>query len=131
MERDALSKAQNQVTQALRHMDDARKVQSLIQPLDAINIDQGHFISDVMFDSIFTDMAQNDRIKASEAQVERAVAQLEKTQVPEQQERVRRSKTEVLLAGQRLESARMELQRIRAEAFEKLVGDDQPPEYSG
>ncbi|KAI7125311.1 hypothetical protein KC352_g32199, partial [Hortaea werneckii] len=95
------------------------------------DIDQGHFISDVMFDSIFTDMAQNDRIKASEAQVERAVAQLEKMQVPEQQERVRRAKTEVVLAGQRLESARMELQRIRAEAFEKLAGDDQPPEYSG
>ncbi|TKA24832.1 hypothetical protein B0A50_06561 [Salinomyces thailandicus] len=130
MERDGLSKAQNSVTQALRHMDEAVRTQPAIRRFSEVTIDQGHLISDVMFDSIFTDMAQHDRIKSSEAQVQKAVQQV-RGQVPEQGKRVEEAEARRRQAGHDLEEARKELQRIRAEAFERLAGGGGgPPAYS-
>ena len=61
MERDALSQASVGISEALRHMDEARRLQPAITLLREIHIDMGHFVSDVMFDNIFSDMAQHDR----------------------------------------------------------------------
>ena len=140
MERDALSKAQNGVTQALRHMDEARRAQPAISALTNISIDQGHFISDVMFDSIFTDLAQHDRIRASQTQVDEAVRQLGRELVPAQAGRVTEARARLQEAGGLLEGARKELQRVRAEAFERVEAGgggggggagDEPPAYTG
>jgi hypothetical protein len=73
MERDALSRAQVNVSESLRHMDEARRCQPAIPTLQNVNIDNGHMISDVLFDNIFTDMAQHDRIKNSNMQLQKAV----------------------------------------------------------
>jgi hypothetical protein len=122
MERDSLSRAQNNITQVSWKMSEASRAQPAIRPLSQVNIDQGHFISDVLFDNIFTDMAQHDRIKGSAAQVEQAAALL-KQQIVEQQQRFRDASAQLKQASQNLEDARKELQRIRAEAFERLSGD--------
>ncbi|KAK4555730.1 hypothetical protein LTR86_006950 [Recurvomyces mirabilis] len=139
MERDALARAQNQVTQASWHMEEARRVQPIIRPLSQVNIDMGHFISDVLFDNIFTDMAQHDRIKSSNAQLQRAFQELQ-AQLGDQQQRFREAESQTKQASQSLDEARVELQRVRAEAFERLGGrggeagftggDEAPPSYS-
>ncbi|KAK5155255.1 hypothetical protein LTS14_006210 [Recurvomyces mirabilis] len=139
MERDALARAQNQVTQASWHIEEARRVQPIIRPLSQVNIDMGHFISDVMFDNIFTDMAQHDRIKSSNTQLQRAFQELQ-AQLGDQQQRFREAESQTKQASQSLDEARVELQRVRAEAFERFggrggeagptVGDEAPPTYS-
>ncbi|KXT17658.1 hypothetical protein AC579_9048 [Pseudocercospora musae] len=132
MERDALANAQNNVHGATRHLNEARRIQPAIKPLSDITIDQGHFFSDVMFDNIFTDMAQHERIQKSEMEMRNAGQQLE-AQALEQRNRCAEADKRKGQAGSDLEAARMELQRIRAEAFERVAGSgglgEAPPRY--
>lgn len=137
MERDALSRASVAISEALRHMDHARHLQPAIRELDQVNIDMGHMVSDMLFDNIFTDMAQHDRIKASDAQLQRAGAQLQE-QIRLQLERAGGAKAQLAQATENTEGARLELQRIRAEAFEVLASGgawnestEAPPPYTG
>lgn len=120
MERDALSRAQVEVTESLRHMDEARRCQPAIPQLSGINIDHGHMISDVFFDNIFSDMAQHDRIKNSNTQLQQAISQckdLLDKQKRTFQDAVRKSRD----ADDATANSRLELQRIRAEAFERFA----------
>lgn len=121
MERDALAKAQNNVHAVIRHMDNAQRLQPSIRPLSDITIDQGHMFSDVLFDNVFTDMAQHDRIEQSEQQMVQAMRQLQQ-QIGEQKGRAAEADRRVQGAVAELEAARGELQRVRAEAFERLAG---------
>jgi len=121
MERDALSQAAVGISEALRHMDEARRLQPAITHLREVHIDMGHIISDVMFDNIFTDMAQHDRIHASNNQLMEAMAQL-KEQIALQIQRAQSAKLALNQGKASMEEARVELQNIRAEAFERLAG---------
>ncbi|KAG9599821.1 hypothetical protein KCU77_g3563, partial [Aureobasidium melanogenum] len=128
MERDALSRAQVGVSESLRHMDEARRCQPAIPPLSEINIDNGHFISDVLFDNIFTDMAQHDRIKNSAMQLHKALQQCK--EILEKQKRTyHEAAAQSTQATEALNSSRFELQRIRAEAFERFAGQGAPPPF--
>lgn len=128
MERDALAKGQMQLTNALRHYGEAMRMQPAIPPLSNVNIDHGHLISDVLFDNIFTDMAQHDRIKSAHAQMERAAVQL-REETGRQEERAKGSGQQLKEAKGHLEGARKRLQGIRSEAFEQYAGGA-PPAYS-
>ena len=128
MERDALSRAQISITQSLRHMDEAQRNQPCLPPLQAINIDHGHFVSDVLFDNIFTDMAQHDRIKASDQQVRSAVMQCREL-LEGQRRRAREAEEISREAGRRTYAARFELQKVRSEAFERFAVEVPPPPY--
>ncbi|KXT01004.1 hypothetical protein AC578_4421 [Pseudocercospora eumusae] len=132
MERDALANAQNNVHAATRHLNEARRIQPAIKPLSDITIDQGHFFSDVMFDNIFTDLRQHERIQRSENEMRNAGQQLQ-AQVGEQRGRCADADRRKGQAGTDLEAARMELQRIRAEAFERVAAGgglaEAPPKY--
>ena len=121
MERDALSKAQVKLSECLRAMDDARRSQPAIPALSEVNIDNGHFISDVLFDNIFTDMAQHERIVTSTGQVDRALSHLGRI-VGEQNGRAQQAQEQHWQASRQLEDARVELQRIRSEAFDRVGG---------
>lgn len=59
MERDALSNAAVAISEALRHMDEARRLQPAITNFREIHVDMGHFMSDVMFDNIFSDLGND------------------------------------------------------------------------
>jgi hypothetical protein len=120
MERDALSKAAVAISEALRHMDEARRLQPAITHLREVHIDMGHMISDVMFDNIFTDMAQHDRIHASNNQLMEAMAQL-KEQIALQTQRAQNAKLALNQGKASMEEARVELQNIRAEAFQRVA----------
>ncbi|PPJ58635.1 hypothetical protein CBER1_03512 [Cercospora berteroae] len=136
MERDALSQSQNAIHATLRHMEEAQRVQPQVRPLKEINIDHGHMFSDVLFDNVFSDMAQHERIKDSDAQLKAAYQDL-KGQIEEQKGRCQGAEQNLQQAVNDLEQARKELQRVRAEAFERLagaggqgVGSAPPPQYN-
>jgi hypothetical protein len=121
MERDALSKAAVAISESLRHMDEARRQQPAIVHLREVHIDMGHVMSDVMFDNIFSDMNQHERIHGSNKQLMEAVAQL-KGEIEKQIQRARGAMEALKMARASMEEARLELQSIRAEAFERLAG---------
>jgi hypothetical protein len=121
MERDALSKAAVALSESLRHMDEARRWQPAIVHLRTVHIDMGHMVSDVMFDNIFSDMNQHERIKGSNNQLMEAMAQL-KEQLAAQVQRAKGAMEALKMARASMEEARVELQSIRAEAFERLAG---------
>ena len=102
-------------------MDDARHAQPAIPVLSEVNIDNGHMMSDVLFDNIFTDMAQHDRIKDSIFQMDKASQHLGQI-LSEQNQRVQGAQEQLWQATRHLEDARVELQRVRSEAFERLAG---------
>lgn len=129
MERDSLSKGQMQLSKALRHYDEARRMQPAIPALADVHIDQGHLMSDVLFDNIFSDMAQHDRIKSGQTQMGRAAAQL-REETGKQEERAKAAREQVRRAQSQLEDARRRLQGVRSEAFEQFA-DGAPPAYSG
>jgi hypothetical protein len=107
MERDALSQASVGISEALRHMDEARRLQPAVTHLREIHVDMGHLVSDVMFDNIFSDMAQHDRIKASNNQLMEAMAQL---------------KEQITLQTQRAQSAKLALNQGEKGAAEYPCG---------
>ncbi|CZT19005.1 uncharacterized protein RCC_04850 [Ramularia collo-cygni] len=125
-EREALSHAQNNMQHVIRHMEEARRNQPAIHPLSEITIDQGHLFSDVLFDNIFTDMAQHERIQQSEQQMQAAIHDLQ-IQLGEQQNRKQGADAQLRDAAGNLENAREELQRIRAEAFKHIGANGVPP----
>lgn len=135
MERNALARAQNNLTQCLRTMDEARRFEPAIPQLSEVSIDHGHIISDMLFDGIFTDYAQHQRIKNSQAQMMRARDHLEAIR-REQLQRAQDAKSQLQQASSQLEETRNELQRTRSEAFERLAGsgsgaavEEGPPAY--
>lgn len=127
MERDSLAKGQMQLTNALRHYDEARRMQPAIPALSEVHIDQGHLMSDVLFDNIFSDMAQHDRIKSAQAQMMGAADQLQ-AETGKQEERAKAAREQLRQAQSGLEDARKRLQGIRSEAFEQYSGGA-PPAY--
>lgn len=129
MERDSLSKGQMQLSNSLRHYEEAMRMQPAIPALNDVNIDQGHLMSDVLFDNIFSDMAQHDRIKSAQSQMASAANQL-KDETGKQEERAKAAKEQLQQAQSQLEDARKRLQGIRSEAFEQYSNGG-PPAYSG
>lgn len=89
--------------------------------LSQVSIDQGHMLSDVLFDGMFADMKQHERIRQSEAQMQRAMDQLQRT-IGEQHQRVSGAQGHVQDAAYQLEEARKQLQNTRSEAFRQLAG---------
>ena len=58
-------------------MDEARRFQPTVSRLREGSIAEGHMISDVLFDNMFTDMDQHQCIKDSQVQMQNAVKHLE------------------------------------------------------
>ena len=127
MERDSLAKGQMQLSNCLRHYEEAMRAQPAIVRLNDVNIDQGHIMSDVLFDNIFTDMAQHDRIKSAQDQMRRASFQLEE-ETRKQEERTRAAGEQLKQAKGQLEEGRKRLQGIRSDAFQQYAGGA-PPAY--
>lgn len=128
MEHDALARGQMQLSQVLLRYGEAMRAQPAIPPLSEVNIDQGHFVSDILFDNLFTDAAQHARIKSAQQQMLRAANHL-KAQIGRQQEATRASQEHLKQARSQLADARKRLQGIRSEAFEQYSSGG-PPAYS-
>ncbi|KAL8846036.1 MAG: hypothetical protein Q9221_008849 [Calogaya cf. arnoldii] len=125
MERNALSKAQNATEKVKMLVQQAQRFSPDIQGFGNIDIAHGHVMSDIMFDNIFSDMAQHDRIKDSQAQAQRE-AQTLGNAILKARERSNQFQQEATAAMNRLETSRRELQQVRQDTFERLA---RPPTY--
>ncbi|KAL8675469.1 MAG: hypothetical protein Q9168_000170 [Polycauliona sp. 1 TL-2023] len=102
----------------------AQRLSPGIQGLRDFNISHGHVMSDIVFDNIFSDVAQHDRIKDSQAQAQREPQTLSNA-VLRAQERSGQLLEEANAALTRLETSRRELQQIRQDTLASLAVPDQ------
>lgn len=118
-ERNSLGEAQSNADQVKMLVDMARRAQPLVEPIGHMEIAQGNFMSDVLFDNIFTDMNFHSKIQASELSMKRAHYNL----LQQQEAAMRRSerlKVEARGAEEILQRARKELDRVRQEVFRRV-----------
>lgn len=101
-----------------------------------VAIDHGHALGDILFDNIFSDFAQHERIQNSTMQMQQAYQHLQQIMAAQKQ-RLQDAQSRQKEASQQLQEARIELQRIRSEAFKNLdgvsagvEGDPELPAYS-
>ncbi|KAL8988335.1 MAG: hypothetical protein Q9177_002577 [Variospora cf. flavescens] len=121
----ALSRAQSATDKVRMLVAQTQRLVPDIQGLGNIDIPHGHIMSDIIFDNIFTDMAQHDRIKNSQAQAQREARNL-KDLLGRAQQRSEHLLQEANAALARLETSREELQQIRQDTFERVA---RPPTY--
>jgi hypothetical protein len=122
-EQSSLSTCQQHVSQTEMLVSQAMRLQPQIQPIGSMQVAQMNFMSDILFDNIFTDLDMRDRIIDSLTQIQQASDRL-KQQIRLQHERVDGVAAEVTHAQNKLKSKREELQVIRREAFERLAEDE-------
>jgi hypothetical protein len=123
-ERDYLSQAQVHASNVGVLVAMAQRSQPLVQSIGRMEIAQGNFMSDMLFDNIFSELSFHDKIKASEVELKRAHAKL-LTQLKESKQRLARAKSEFKTAEGRLQEARKQLERVRMEAFRRVAaGED-------
>ncbi|KAI0125631.1 hypothetical protein BJ170DRAFT_596870 [Xylariales sp. AK1849] len=129
MERNALHKAEMQVTDAYWLVTQAKRSSPAVHDLPPVKIAQGNIMSDMFFDNIFTDMAFHDKIKDSRQEVETCTKVLN-AQLQASQGRYQELDWDTKNKSQALEAARAELQKARSEIFERSAGADSAPAYS-
>ncbi|KAL7954563.1 hypothetical protein V8C34DRAFT_294038 [Trichoderma compactum] len=132
MERNALSQAEVQLSQARMDMMNAQRMDPAIKELPAVKISHGSLVGDVLFDNIFSDMDFHNKIKRSNAEVDRC-AQVLKQEIQGVQQRHQGAEAEVKEWERHLKDARAALQTAREMAFERTLngsGGELPPAYS-
>ena len=131
-ERNSLSRAEMGVSNVEMLIQQAQRIDPSIQSIGQMQVANGHIMSDVIFDNIFTDMAMHDRIKGSQLKVQDTARKLDEEL---KSASLRRSELEdqAKNVAQTLENARYELQRVRQEGFERVaagqVQQQSPPPY--
>ncbi|KAH8886881.1 hypothetical protein GQ53DRAFT_726749 [Thozetella sp. PMI_491] len=122
MERNALSRAEQNVGMANLLIHQASQMSPYVQPLPPVQIAQGSIISDVFFDNIFTDMAFHEKIKQSQLEVQRCHDVVLRNL---NEARSRHAGLTQTMNDQAkiLENARFELQKTREAAFRRVNGE--------
>ncbi|KAF3061746.1 hypothetical protein GL218_03304 [Daldinia childiae] len=137
MERNALDKAESQVSQMLSLVRQAQHASQKVQDLPAVEIAHGDLLGDVFFDNVFSDMAFHEKIKDSRASIYRAHDSL-RNQLALAKSRYQEAEQELHMRTETLKRAREELQNARQAIFERVDNDnmgepefgmDQPPPY--
>jgi len=121
MERDALSRATIHLSSASMLVMQAQRLSPAVRNLRQVNIAQGSLMSDVFFDNIWTDMAFHEKIKASNAEVARCAAELDRDALDARSRRSRLLE-ELHQQEKRLEADRVALQQAREAAFARVTG---------
>ncbi|KAJ7021030.1 hypothetical protein C8F04DRAFT_1050203 [Mycena alexandri] len=126
MERSALTAAEGHASQAKIFVQQAMMSSPQVQLMGQITIAHGSFISDVIFDNIFTDMAFHEKIKASASNVEdvksNVIAQYNLTKL-----RTRGIGADLKVAADALTHARSALNAFRRSVFDSLSGNGNVP----
>lgn len=120
MERNALSNADTQVHQARAMVRQAQRVSSMVHDLPPVKISQGNLLGDVFFDNVFTDMAFHEKIKQSNMEVNRC-AQALSSDLSAAQYRHTELSRETDQKGAIVREARLQLQKAREAAFERIA----------
>jgi len=130
-ERDALSNTEVFIRTTAKQIQEAQRSQPAIESIGKVDIDNGHFTSDIIFDSIWTDLAQHERIMSTHTQISQAIPKLQ-SEIDKQDQRTSTAKQTVDQAAASLDVARRDLQATRAQAFQTYAanGYTAPPSYS-
>lgn len=120
MERSALSRAEISLSEVKLLIEQARRFSPELRQIPPVQIAQGNLISDVMFDNVFTDMQFHEKIKSSQAQLERASQDLN-GQIKDAEQRYARTTDELKQRIKDLENARVALQKVREHAFSRTA----------
>ncbi len=118
-ERNSLTQAQSNADQVEMLVDMARRMQPLVEPIGRMEIAQGNFMSDVLFDNIFADMNFHRKIEMAGVSVRKAHDNLLR-QRDAAQARADRLKAEVRAAEEDLQRARNNLDRVRQDIFRRV-----------
>ncbi|KAL6819970.1 hypothetical protein V8C40DRAFT_252028 [Trichoderma camerunense] len=131
MERNALSQAEVQLSQARMDTMNAQRMDPAIKDLPPVKISHGNLVGDVLFDNIFSDMDFHDKIKRSNAEVERC-ANVLKLEIQRARERHQSAEAAVKEWERHLKDARAALQMAREMAFERTLNGESgelPPAF--
>lgn len=99
-------------------VEQASRMSPDVHPLPQVNVAQGNLMSDVFFDNIFTDMQFHEKIKQSQFELERADRDLQ-AQRGSATQRHSSLNLQLQQQAQGLESARVALQKVRENAFQR------------
>ncbi|KAI0175847.1 hypothetical protein GGR52DRAFT_332783 [Hypoxylon sp. FL1284] len=127
MERNCLDNAENQVAQTFSLAGQAQRMSPHVRGLPGINIAHGSLMSDVFFDSIFTDMAFHDKIKDSREELYRTRDALH-SEIARAKARHRDVEQETNAHAAALKTAREELQKARERIFERIANGNTVPQ---
>lgn len=120
MERNALSRAENEIQQARGLVMLARQSSPFVRDLPPTTIAQGNLLGDVFFDNIFTDMAFHQKIQQSNLEVQRCAQALDADLGAARQRHLEISR-ETDQKGAAMREARMRLQKAREAAFDRIA----------
>jgi hypothetical protein len=118
--RNYLERAESSISQARMLQDQLSQVAPQMGDLGPMNIASGSIWGDIVFDNIFSDFEMHDKIKNSEAQIDRAGNKCGNL-VKQQEGREKELVAELNEAGMRLKEARATLQRVREQAFRRVI----------
>ncbi|KAJ4985620.1 hypothetical protein SVAN01_08895 [Stagonosporopsis vannaccii] len=118
--RSLLERAESSIQQVRMLQQQLQHVAPHLPSLGQLNIASGSIWGDVVFDNIFSDMEMHDKIKDSEAQVDRAGHKCG-DMVRESEQREQRLLGDVRSANEQLKNARVELQKARETAFKGVL----------
>ncbi|TVY82121.1 hypothetical protein LSUE1_G004146 [Lachnellula suecica] len=118
----ALGKAQSHVSQVEMLMNQAMRIQPAVRSIGAMNIPEMRFMTDMVFDNIFSDLNAKDRIHDSQRLLELAKRKLVE-ELHAADERLRGIQGDLNAAQAELDGKRADLQQIRAAAFEAISND--------
>jgi ABC-type phosphate transport system auxiliary subunit len=100
----------------------AQRIQPAVRNIGDMRVAQMNFMTNVVFDNIFSDLQLRDRIKQPQAHLKIAQASLV-AELQSSRERSSALQTELDEAKARLDQKRAELQQVRSRAFERLASE--------
>jgi uncharacterized coiled-coil protein SlyX len=128
-----MSLAQANVSHVEFLMDQARRIQPAIQSIGNLDVAEMHFMTDVFFDNIFSDLNARDRINDSLIMLTKAKDRLVQ-QLHAADQRIKIIEWERDQCHATFNSKREELQRVRAKAIDTIANSatnsDLPPGYT-
>ena len=123
MERSALSQAEVAVREVYRLNEQAKTMSDVVVSLPQVQIAQGNLLGDVLFDSTFSDYRFHQKIKATQADLQRAAMTLQQNQSSIEQ-RCAGVRQDMTNASGWLEEARKRLQTVREGIFLRAAGQE-------
>jgi hypothetical protein len=118
--RSILECAESSIQQVRMLQQQLQQVAPHLPNLGQLNIASASIWGDVVFDNIFSDMEMHDKIKDSEVQVDRAGNKCGNL-VMESEQREEQLLLDVKRANEKLNNARIELQKARETAFKGVL----------
>lgn len=133
-ENNSLVSCEGHVRQVEMLIMQAQRIQPAVRNIGNMRVAQMNFMTNVVFDNIFSDLQLRDRIKQSQGQLKTALANLV-AELQASTERTTMIQAEVNEAKALLDQKRLELQQVRSAAFERLASEHEmagrgaPPPY--